>query len=729
MATHEHESGVESRAEIRGSGAIAQGPGSVAVAGDVHGPIHTGTGNIVQNITQYVTNPPPIRTIFRDIGELFKRNRLLIGLTFALQIPLAILFFAYRDRYLLSDWIYLTLAFLLAFVGWRWLKLIRERPPRATLRRSLYLTSLITLAWVSILSHQTWTMAHPRKFLDNQFGIAVSTFGEGTNSRSSRLGREITQQLLDDLNEAIRQESGRVRIGKETTRDPATLRIGVVREDLQATEDGERVGAELVLWGRVLEEKKGSEIHFQALETPDITDNPSFPQTMLVETGLRSKIALTSTNPVDVMNAVSAQNAVIIHYSLGLYYYLNLDFESAVDQFESALDYAKPATSKTNLVDPAIVYYYLGKSYQFLEKYEEAQAALEEAARLNPKEPAIALAQAYNQRAMGHEEEKQNALQRAIDLCNRLPSTKAVIYDRALAYEGQGDLEAALREYEALLREEPDFFIAYLSSARILSQFDRYDEAMARYQQAARLADGQAAKQAWLSLDLGSLYERMKQPDEALAQYSQAIALDPTLSGPYFRRAQFYEKTGMINAASQDYQKLAEISSQPHWAHETFAEFLRRTGNCTAAVDQYQEALRYPVFNNALTHARLGRAYACSDEQAFPDKQERANDEFKKALRAPGPDEAYIRSEYGWVLAGFGLNQDAIEQLKRSIEVNPGIDTVTMLNLGQLYETVGDTAMAMETYEKVVSRESEIPKEAFEKALQRLANLADKEIE
>ena len=50
MPTHEmaptpqkSPSEVEAHAELQGNGAIAQGPGSVAVAGDVYGPIHTGT--------------------------------------------------------------------------------------------------------------------------------------------------------------------------------------------------------------------------------------------------------------------------------------------------------------------------------------------------------------------------------------------------------------------------------------------------------------------------------------------------------------------------------------------------------------------------------------------------------------------------------------------------------------------------------------------------------------
>lgn len=728
-ATCAPQCGTETLAELRGRGAIAQGAGSVAVAGDVHGPIHTGTGNIIQNITQYIANPPPIETILRNTGDLFRRNRWLIGLTLVLQISLAALFFTFRDRFLLSNWIYIAVAALLAVAGWGWLKMIREHPRGATLRRSLLLVGMVTVAWFGLLTQQAWLAIHPTKFTEAQFGIAVANFGQGADNRSSKLGRDITGQLLNGLKSAIEQESGKPRIKHEFMRSPAATQIGIVRNETQAIEDGERFGAELVLWGKILEERTGSEIHFQALQAPDITDNPDFPQTLPIKTEMRSYIALTSTNPVEVGQAVGPQNATIIRYSLGLYYYLNQDFESAVDQFKLALNFARPSTAAPSLIDPAIIHYYLGRSYQSLEKYEEAQAALEEAERLAPDEPAIALAQAYNYRVMGLEEDRRLALQRAIDLCNDLPSDLvAAIYDRALAYEAKEDLEAALREYEAIVAERPDFFIAYLSSARLLARLGRFDEALARYQQARPLAEGQVAKQAWLNLDLGRLYEQKQQPEQALALYDQAIAVDPSLSRPYFVRAQLREKMGMTQGALHDYRKLIELSSQPHWTHEAFADYLSRIKQYPEAIEQYSKALRYPVYYDALTHTKLALAYANSDERTLPDKQSRAQTEFEKALRAPSPNEAYIRSEYGRALAGFGLIEEAIAQLERSIQADRNHhDAATMLNLGQLYESVGNLSSASALYEKVIAFEGQIDDIYVSLALERLADLVEKE--
>lgn len=705
--------------ELTWHGAIAQGSGSVAVAGDVHGPIHTGSGDNVQNITQYVTNPLPIGNVLRDIGTLLLRNRLLIILTLAFQIPLAALFFAFRDRLLLSDWTYVLVAILMAVATWRWLKLTHER----RIGRSFLLVGLITAGWVGLLGHQTWKAIHPARFSDEQFGIAVATFGEGANNTSSALGREITHQLVGGLEEAINQGTRDV-----VALDVATRRIGLVQNEIQATEEGKRVGAELVLWGKVLEEKTGSEIHFQVLEAPDITDNPDFPHTLLVEANMRSQVVFTSTNPVEVRKAVSAQNAAVVRYSLGLYYYLNLDFGSAVDQFERALGFAAPVTGTTALIDAAIVHYYLGKSYQFLERYEKAESALAEAARLNPKEPAIALAQAYNYRVMGLEVQRQQAIQHAIDLCNELPpNLLPAIYDRALAYEQQDNLEAALREYEAILRVQPDFFIAYLGSARLLARLGRFEEAMARYQQAQPLIEGQIRKQVWLNLDMGSLYAQQDKAENALVMYSRAIALDPALSMPHYLRAQLYEKLGMSDDALQDYRTLAEVSTQPHWAHETYAEYLRRTKNYPESIEQHLEALRYPVHNDAITHTRLGMAYAASNEQDFPRKEQQAQAAFEQALLSPGPNEPYIRREYGLVLEGFGRTVEAIEQFERSLQLDGYTDPATMLNLGQLYESEGNPTAAIDMYEKVLTQEGQISDDLIQKALERLANLLEME--
>jgi tetratricopeptide (TPR) repeat protein len=330
---------------------------------------------------------------------------------------------------------------------------------------------------------------------------------------------------------------------------------------------------------------------------------------------------------------------------------------------------------------------------------------------------------------MGQKELEQEALGRAIALCNQLPSDHiAAIYDRAVAYEAQEDDEAALREYRAIIRRAPEFFIAYLSAARALMRLDEPQAALELLREAQTLTKSDPAKQVWLHLDLGKVYEAMGQSEAALQEYNQAVSLDSALVTPHVYLASLYEEMGVLDAAYINYQELVKISEasyNPSWAHELFAGFLYRIGDYDQAIEHYTEALRYPGYDVSLIHTHLGLTYAAADERQFPDKEARALAEFEAALKNPGSNEHYIRSVYGNVLAQFGKFNEAIAQLERSLELDPGIPVETMLNLGQLYDAFGKPEKACTLYRRIVELGEKIPPERLRLAQERLERLGN----
>ena len=707
----------ERHAEVRGSGAIAEGPGAVAIGRDA-GPIHTGIGNIIQNI-----KPSAIQAIYQELGRLLQRHRRLVALTIVLEIPLGLLFFLYKDRFTLSWWAYLLMAILLTpLVVWSWIRLFGAQPFRASWR-SWILASALTIVWSGLLGQQVWSALYPSRFPPDQFGIAVATFGEGPDFRVTRRGRQISGLLYSDLDEAVTKTP-------ELSRSVVLTRIGVVRDIKQGLVDGERVGAKLVLWGQILERYEGVVVHFQVLETPNMTDNPSYPQTMpLTRRYLQSTIDVEGTETLTVKQIASPQSLAISAFSLGLYYYLAPDYNLAAEQFKIALEHLLDVQQPAGVTDLGLVYYYLGKSYQMLGRFEQSQEMLDKAADIHPDDPAIVLGQMYNYRAMGKDEQKQRALERAIALCNQRPSDEIpALYDRALAYEAMDDYEAALRDYRAIIDHKPDFFIAYLSAARVLVRLDRpgdIQDARDLYEKARVLVEDDRVKQVWIELDMGQLFEKIGQKDAAIQAYQRAVDLDPTLVTPYYYLAKLYEQMGVVDAALIYYRKLIEVSYNPSWAHETLAGFLYRMGDYSQAIEHYHEAVRYPVYSDALIHTNLGRAYAAADEQDVPDKESRALAEFAAALENPGVDESYIRSEYGIVLAQFGHIYEAIAQFERSLELDPGIGFETKLNLGQLREAIGEPEEAKALYESLIALSGQISPDKLEIAQDRLKGLEE----
>jgi len=710
-------------AAATGDGSVAVGAGGVYVGGDAQGLIHTGTGNIIQNITHYIVNPPPLQVIYQDLRRVLNRNRWLLGLVILLEIPLAILFFLYKDRFLLSRWAYLALATWLAVVAWSWVNLSCVRSlKKAPARRPLAVASILTVAWGVLLGLQVRTALFPRQFAPEQFGIAVATFGEGPDFRATRRGRQISGLLYEQLDEAVTTTP--------ELSEVALTRVGVIRDAEQGLVDGERVGAKLIIWGQILESDEGVVIHFQVLQTPGMTDNPSVPHVIpIVRRPLQTSVDVETADSIKVKQIASRQSLAITAFSLGLYYYFAPYYQRAAEQFETALHHlsAQESADPTNL---GLAYYYLGKSYQMLGKFEESQAMLGLAAELNPDDPAAVLGQMYNYRVMGQKELEQQALERALALCNQLPGDHIpALYDRALAYEAAGNDKAALREYRAIMRLDPTYFIAHLSAARALTRLDDAQAALKMLQDAQPLAEDEPAKQVWLHLDMGQVYERIGQTEAAIQEYNQVVDAGSTLVTPYFYLASLYDKLGETDAAWLNYAKLVERTEEtnynPSWAHELFAGFLYRIGNHDLAIEHYQEALRYPVYDTSLLHTHLGLAYATADERDIPDKETRALAEFEAALESPGANEHYIRSVYGNVLTRFGYIDEAITQLERSLELDPEIRAETMLNLGQLYEAVGEVEKARALYQQLVALGDQIPADRLRLAEERLDQLEE----
>ncbi|MCB0210228.1 MAG: tetratricopeptide repeat protein [Anaerolineae bacterium] len=665
----------------------------------------------------YVTNPPSIQIIYQDLGQFIKQNRLYLSVVLLLQIPLAVVFFVFKNRFLIPWWVYLVLVLLLGAMVYGWLKLFEARVHQKTVRLYLALGGFSTVFWLGLFGWQLASIVYPVRFAKQDFGIAVAMFGSGANFRVSARGQEITDLVYRQLDEFIRNSPAALK-------DVKLARLGVVNTIEQGQADGERIGAKLVLWGQILERGDETIIHFQVLQTPGLTDNPAIPQTLpLVRRPLQTNVGIQSIESLTIKNVASLQSLAAANFSLGLFYYLKFDFQNAVDQFEMTLNHLKESQYSRDATDPGLVYYYLGRSYQQLGAFDQSQAMFDQAATFNPDDPAIALGQAYNYRVLGQMVKRQQALEAVLTMTAHEKDIVA-IYDRALAFERLKDFQAALDEYRAINTLDPDFFIAYLSRGRILVQLDRLDEAEEIYQQAQQRADGDPIRQAWIWVDLGQLYEKKDDPEAAIEAYKQAVALVPTLSTPYFFLAQIYAQQGITDGAYLNYQQLTVVSQNPSWAHGAFGGYLFQQKSYVQAIDQYKKALRYPAYDAPRLYADLGQAYAYADVKDFPDKKALSIEAFEEAIKNPGPYEAYVRSIYGQILFfDFGIVEEAINQHLLSLKADESIGVETRLNLGQIYESTGQFNLAREQYQILVEAGSLLPADRLAIAQNRLAVL------
>ncbi|HJQ25536.1 MAG TPA: tetratricopeptide repeat protein [Blastocatellia bacterium] len=103
------------------------------------------------------------------------------------------------------------------------------------------------------------------------------------------------------------------------------------------------------------------------------------------------------------------------------------------------------------------------------------------------------------------------------------PNSRVVHMALGEIAEDKGDLDAALREYEAALQVHPDIIDALNNSAFVLAKLGRWPEASARFERLAQLTPDKAIAH----FNLSFAYGRMRRYPEALRELERAIEIAP----------------------------------------------------------------------------------------------------------------------------------------------------------------------------------------------------------
>jgi tetratricopeptide (TPR) repeat protein len=98
-------------------------------------------------------------------------------------------------------------------------------------------------------------------------------------------------------------------------------------------------------------------------------------------------------------------------------------------------------------------------------------------------------------------------------------------FSSAVGFYTDGKYEDALQNYEASIREHPDFVHAKRGRARTLMQLGRDSEALEAFNEVLKQDSGSAVSFA----NRGILQDRMRLYLEAIDDYDKAISMDPHL--------------------------------------------------------------------------------------------------------------------------------------------------------------------------------------------------------
>ncbi|NJK40546.1 MAG: serine protease [Acaryochloridaceae cyanobacterium SU_2_1] len=139
-------------------------------------------------------------------------------------------------------------------------------------------------------------------------------------------------------------------------------------------------------------------------------------------------------------------------------------------------------------------------------------------------------------------------------------ATASDFYLQAGDKHKQGDLEGAIANYDAALKLKPDFAEAQANRKLALASLADYHQAV-----------GGLAK---IYLDRGNLQQALKDYGSAIADYTQAISLNPQYADAYYNRGVVHQKRGNLPQAKADLETAATLFQQQNRA--TKAEEVRK---------------------------------------------------------------------------------------------------------------------------------------------------------
>ncbi len=230
---------------------------------------------------------------------------------------------------------------------------------------------------------------------------------------------------------------------------------------------------------------------------------------------------------------------------------------------------------------------------------------------------------------------------------------------RGAIHLANGQLDAALRDYDRCLALNSRNADAYVGRGNVYVGKSRYDQALKDYERAIELepnlADGHVGR--------GVVLGFRGQVDAAMREFDRAIELNPELAEAHYNRANLYYARGALDAAIEGYDRV--IGLRPDHARAYSSRGLARDnkGQIDFAIRDYDRAIEL--------QPDLAEAY--SNRCSAYDVKGQVDAAIKDCGRAielrPAFAEAY--SNRGNALQSKGQVEAAIRDYDRAIELRP----------------------------------------------------------
>ena len=419
------------------------------------------------------------------------------------------------------------------------------------------------------------------------FKILVANF---ESSDSSDL--DVTQEIFANLQTEMRDYGDDVKVKK----------LGKTLESIQAAKEaGKEQKAAIVIWGnyQVIEEVVPIRVNFEILK--ESTDYFELDESVQGKTQL---VKLSELNSFNLQTNLSQEMTYLSLFTLGMYRYLDDDWEQAISYYQRALEISATNNQPIASLGRDIVNYYLGNSSYLLELYEQALKYYDQAIAINPDYDA-----AWNNRGLalnelGKYEPAITSYDQAIAIN---PDLDAAWYNRGNALNELGKYEPAITSYDKAIAINPDYDAAWNNRGNAFSELGKYEPAITSYDKA--IAINPDLDEAWNNRG-NALYELGKY-EPAITSYDKAIAINPDYDAAWNNRGNAFSELGKYEPAITSYDKAIAINPDLDEAWNNRGVTLGELGKYEQAITSFDKAIKSNPdddaawYNVAVTYAQL----------------------------------------------------------------------------------------------------------------------------
>ncbi len=285
----------------------------------------------------------------------------------------------------------------------------------------------------------------------------------------------------------------------------------------------------------------------------------------------------------------------------------------------------------------------------------------------------------------------------------------------ATAMAIQGQSAEAIETVQRALRHHPDYALAHLNLGGIYFRLQQFDEAETHLLRAAELDPIQPSTHRRLS----DLYRTMRRPDQAVTSIQKAADLLPREATFAYLMGLSHEQGGAVAQAIDAYTEAARLDPSLVEAWKRILEMREHVdAESVAAAESHLKRLQALAPQASQQFGQLRQAVLSSPEDpanhyrlgAFLLEQSLWDLALNKLRRATAlqPGDARLLNHVGGLLTRAQRLEDALPFYLQAADADPN-DATALLNAGSLFAMQGKVEQALPLYERALARDPDNP--------------------